>query len=192
MKQEELSRKRKEQMAASLKKLMAKKSLQKITIQELADDCGINRYTFYYHFQDIYDLLSWTLQQDAAALFYRSESSLTWVDRLRVFLHNIRENAPVYKCVLNSLAYETLRTMFSQEASQLVEAYLLDEKGNSQISGQYFSFLRDFYTSAFSGLLLEWIRRDLDLSEETIINYLSTILDGTVQTIIQRAEKEGL
>ena len=59
MKRNELSLHRKEQMAASLKKLMTRKNLGRITIQELADDCGINRYTFYYHFQDIYDLLAW-------------------------------------------------------------------------------------------------------------------------------------
>ena len=53
MKRNELSLHRKEQMAASLKKLMTRKNLGRITIQELADDCGINRYTFYYHFQDI-------------------------------------------------------------------------------------------------------------------------------------------
>ena len=46
MKRNELSLHRKEQMAASLKKLMTRKNLGRITIQELADDCGINRYTF--------------------------------------------------------------------------------------------------------------------------------------------------
>ena len=69
MKRNELSLHRKEQMAASLKKLMTRKNLGRITIQELADDCGINRYTFYYHFQDIYDLLSWTFRQDFEKLF---------------------------------------------------------------------------------------------------------------------------
>ena len=68
MKRNELSLHRKEQMAASLKKLMTRKNLGRITIQELADDCGINRYTFYYHFQDIYDLLSWTFRQDREAV----------------------------------------------------------------------------------------------------------------------------
>lgn len=69
MKRNELSLHRKEQMAASLKKLMTRKNLGRITIQELADDCGINRYTFYYHFQDIYDLLAWTFRQDFEKLF---------------------------------------------------------------------------------------------------------------------------
>lgn len=77
MKQEELSQKRKEQMAESLKKLMKQKSLQKITIQEITDDCGMNRYTFYYHFKDIYDLLSCVFHEEALSLIRKSDNCLT-------------------------------------------------------------------------------------------------------------------
>ena len=43
----------------SLKNLLLKKPLTKITINDIAEDCGINRMTFYYHFKDIYDLVEW-------------------------------------------------------------------------------------------------------------------------------------
>jgi len=39
-----------------LKKLLLQKPLTKITINDITDDCGISRMTFYYHFKDIYDL----------------------------------------------------------------------------------------------------------------------------------------
>ena len=45
---------------SSLKNLLLKKPLNKITINDIAEDCGINRMTFYYHFQDIRDLVEWT------------------------------------------------------------------------------------------------------------------------------------
>ena len=41
----------------ALKRLLLEKPLSKITIQDLADECGISRMTFYYHFKDIYDLV---------------------------------------------------------------------------------------------------------------------------------------
>ena len=40
MKQAELSYNRKRQLADSLKMLMVKKNLKKITVQEIADGCG--------------------------------------------------------------------------------------------------------------------------------------------------------
>ena len=40
----------------SLKRLLLKKPLDKITITDITTDCGISRMAFYYHFKDIYDL----------------------------------------------------------------------------------------------------------------------------------------
>ena len=53
----------KQLLANALKKKLNQKTLDKITVTELAEDCGVNRQTFYYNFQDIYDLLDWTLEQ---------------------------------------------------------------------------------------------------------------------------------
>ena len=45
-------------LADALKELMSKESLDEITVKRLSDMCGIKRQTFYYHFRDIYDLLT--------------------------------------------------------------------------------------------------------------------------------------
>ena len=47
-------------LEASLKKFLLKKPIDKITIRDLTDDCGISRMAFYYHFKDIYDLVEWS------------------------------------------------------------------------------------------------------------------------------------
>ena len=46
-------------LAQSLKKLLSTRKLDKITVKDIAEDCGVNRQTFYYYFRDIYDLLEW-------------------------------------------------------------------------------------------------------------------------------------
>ena len=47
-------------LVASLKNQLLKKPLDKVTISDITDDCGISRMTFYYHFKDIYDLVEWS------------------------------------------------------------------------------------------------------------------------------------
>lgn len=49
----------------SLKNLLLQKPLDKITISDITDDCGISRMTFYYHFKDIYDLVEWSCFEGA-------------------------------------------------------------------------------------------------------------------------------
>ena len=55
----------KQVLEESLKKLMLHKPLDKITIRDLTEDCGISRMAFYYHFKDIYDLVEWACLEDA-------------------------------------------------------------------------------------------------------------------------------
>ena len=60
-----MSQTTKRALEASLKKLLLQKPLNKITINDITEDCGVNRMTFYYHFKDIYDLVDWILVEDA-------------------------------------------------------------------------------------------------------------------------------
>ena len=54
----------KQNLEASLKKVMLQKPLDKITISDITSDCGISRMAFYYHFKDIYDLVEWSCVED--------------------------------------------------------------------------------------------------------------------------------
>src|SRR5574344_803707 len=65
-------------IAYALKELVQEKALNKITIQDIADKCGINRQTFYYHFQDIIDLVRWILISDAEKLVKGNKTYDTW------------------------------------------------------------------------------------------------------------------
>ena len=69
-------------LCQALKKKMAQKPLDKITIRELADDCGLKRQAFYYHFEDIYDLVRWMFQQEAVSLLRQHDGALLWQEGL--------------------------------------------------------------------------------------------------------------
>ena len=56
------------ELASALKTLMAQMPIDKITIRELAELSGIRRQNFYYHFDDIYDLMCWMFREEAISL----------------------------------------------------------------------------------------------------------------------------
>ena len=69
-------------LAAALKELMAQKPLNKITIHDLTECCGIRRQNFYYHFEDVYGLLRWTFEEEALSLLEQHEGALLWQEGL--------------------------------------------------------------------------------------------------------------
>lgn len=56
----------KQALEHALKSLLLKKPFHKITINDITEECGVSRMTFYYHFKDIYDLVEWSFIEDAA------------------------------------------------------------------------------------------------------------------------------
>lgn len=190
MKQNELSQRRKEQMAASLKKLMTKKSIQKISIQELADDCGMNRYTFYYHFQDIYDLLKWTFSRDFEMLFSDQKHCANWEEWLRIILQYLKDNAAFCKAAINSVGRDTLRDLCVNDLQYFMERMLKDIKGERSVPEDYLNFLASFYLEALCGILIQWILSDMNIPMESLIRYLHITLEKTLDSALTKAETE--
>ena len=81
----------------SLKNLLLKKPLTKITINDITEDCGINRMTFYYHFKDIYDLVEWSCLEDARKALEEKKTYDTWQQGFLQIFEAVLENKP--ECV---------------------------------------------------------------------------------------------
>ena len=93
----------KQALEASLKHMLLKKPLDKITIRDLTEDCGVSRMTFYYHFQDIYDLVEWACIHDAREALAGKKTYADWPEGLAQIFEAVLENKPF---VLN--AYRAL------------------------------------------------------------------------------------
>jgi AcrR family transcriptional regulator len=70
---------------------LKEKPFEKITIHEITADCGVARMTFYYHFQDIYDLLDYIIEEKLRASVSRAFTYETWQDDYLAVFHTILE-----------------------------------------------------------------------------------------------------
>ena len=52
------------ELANAFKELSKKKPMNKITVNDLIKYCQLNRNTFYYHFEDIHDLINWMFNEE--------------------------------------------------------------------------------------------------------------------------------
>ena len=83
-------------LAAALKKRLTLTTLDKITIQQLVDDAEVSRKTFYYHFQDVYDLLEWLLIDEGKRVLEGNTTADTWQKGLGNVLEYLQNNRGLF------------------------------------------------------------------------------------------------
>ena len=86
----------KEKIAAAVKSLMRQKSIRKITVQDIMDETGMKRQSFYYHFQDIYNVIEWICSRE---LIYKIdvEQETSFEEWLRDLMETIEADRCFYK-----------------------------------------------------------------------------------------------
>ena len=93
----------KKALEVSLKKLLKEKPFDKITIADLTGDCGISRMTFYYHFQDIYELAEWVCIEDGKQALKDKKTYDTWQEGMIQVFEAVLENKPFIANIYRSV-----------------------------------------------------------------------------------------
>ena len=137
-------------LEASLKKLLLERPLDKITVTDIAEDCGINRMTFYYHFRDIYDLVEWACQEDARRILDGKRTYTTWQEGFRRILDGLIDNRPFILNVYRSVRREQVETFLFQVTHGLLMGVVEELDPRGEVREEDKAFLADFYKYAFS------------------------------------------
>ncbi len=88
-----MGRDTKQKLLDSFIELAKKKPLDKITVKQISDNCGVTSQTFYNHFSDKYDLIIWAYKERVNNLLYEfEEGNLTWRQVIHGFLDGYEVN----------------------------------------------------------------------------------------------------
>jgi probable dihydroxyacetone kinase regulator len=83
-------------LSETLKKILQEKSLDKVTVVDIVETSAINRQTFYYHFQDKYELLVWIYFNELFAPNMEDISLENWDEKLGAILTQMQEEKKFY------------------------------------------------------------------------------------------------
>ena len=170
----------------SLKKLLLQKPLNKITINDITEDCGINRMTFYYHFKDIYDLIEWSLLEDAKKALEGQRTYDTWQQGFLQIFEMVLDNKPFITNVYHSISREQVELYLYRLTYDLLFGVVEEQSAGMSVRAEDKQFIADFYKYAFVGIMLDWVRRDMQEDPQQIIDRLSTLLHGNIAQALSR------
>ncbi|HPR78109.1 MAG TPA: TetR/AcrR family transcriptional regulator [Candidatus Limiplasma sp.] len=170
----------------SLKRMLLRKPLDRITISDITEDCGISRMTFYYHFKDIYDLVEWACEEDAARALDGKKTCDTWQQGFLKIFEAVTDNRPFILNVYHSVNREQVERYLYRLTYGLIIGVVEEKARGLNVSEADKRFIADFYKYGFVGLMLDWIRSDMKEEPAAIVERLDTLIRGDTDLALSR------
>lgn len=175
----------KQALEASLKRLLLQKPLTKITIADITEDCGVSRMTFYYHFQDIYDLVEWACFEDASRALDGKKTYATWQEGFLNIFEAVLENKPFILNAYRCISREQMERFLYQLTYGLIRGVVEEQSRGTAISEEDKSFIAEFYKYSFVGVMLDWIRQGMTADPRVLTEKISAAMRGSIANAIR-------
>ena len=176
----------KKAIEASLKNLLLKKPFDKITINDIAEDCGISRMTFYYHFKDIYDLVEWACEEDAKKILEGKDDYKTWTQGFLNLFEEVLKNKPFILNVYRSVGREQVENYLYKIVYDLLLNVVEEKEQGMTVRDEDKELIADFYKYAFVGLMLDWVKNGMKEDPHKIVKKVEFLLSGSLSVSLER------
>lgn len=175
-------------ISGALKQLMIQKPLERITVAEIMDTCGMRRQYFYYYFTDIYDLLRWTFEKEALELLQQQQSVSPWQNGFLHLFQYINQNRAVCLCALDSLGKESLKRLLEADVSSIVDRAVRQaavENGLSAHSPEV-EVVICLVTIMMAGAVESWLRGELTQTPEELTRRIDMMFQDYIRGVALR------
>ncbi|MBR6404306.1 MAG: TetR/AcrR family transcriptional regulator C-terminal domain-containing protein [Eubacterium sp.] len=142
-------------IADSLKELTSEKTFDKISVKDISEKCGINRQTFYYHFEDKFALLEWIYKTDLFDANMEGIDFDNWGEKFYQTLTAMKNDKAFYVNTINHTENYIHRYITEQTQTVFQKAIdILDER--KAVDEVQREFIAKFFAYGVTGMVIEW------------------------------------
>ncbi len=155
----------------------------KITVSSLVKRCGISPNTFYYHYEDIYDLLEKWL----AVWLDQFTPKEDWRINAKALLHTCQENGALVENILNYLSKEQIeQALFSNNDDDIFYLFVKNSAEDMNISEEKKRNIAAFCRYAVIGFFLRFIWNHSSQDVDTVVNDLDIYIRCFVKAALEK------
>lgn len=150
--------KTKKRIASALKELMQSASFERITVSDISEKCNIHRQTFYYHFQDRYELLDWLIFNELIIPFVTDFSMENMYDKLYNMFSTMLGDKKFYQSALKINSDDLTRYISRVATEQFTDLVrtLEEKKGIESYDKESDIVIAEFFGYGISGVVMNW------------------------------------
>ena len=163
-------------IAYEFKDLLKEKSFNKITVNDIAKKCNINRQTFYYHFQDIQDLVEWICVEETNKILNSNSNCKTWQEKFLSIFNLIYEEKIFVVNIYHSVSLEILRKNLYNMVYPIMYEEIDRMSKENKYNKEDIIFVTNFYKYAFVEIVLNWVEEGMKEEPKIIVDKVSKLV----------------
>lgn len=164
--------------------LLKYNSLDKITIKDIIENTEVNRNTFYYYFDDIFDLIDQIFKEELQRILSETATDSSFYEEYERTAEIILNHKAAIVHIYNSRSREILHKYIWEATNAFVERFVRKEAENYPISEDGIAFIIYFYSSAISGNTMRWIEDGMKTYRDDFLKIMSTSFESTIKDMI--------
>ncbi|MBS6534439.1 TetR-like C-terminal domain-containing protein [Peptoniphilus harei] len=170
-------------------KLLNKKSLHNITVTEIAKQCKIERKTFYYHYENLPQLVKEIFDEELEDVIEEFNETLSWEESFISATKFILENKKVVKHMYESDYKVELEKYIFSISGEIMRKYVRRVAKDTKAQEIDIKLIAFFYQCALSSSLVEWVATDMKTDPKIVARRLGKLMDGNILESLKRSEK---
>ncbi len=147
----------------SFVKLAGAKPVNKITVRDIVEDCGISRNSFYYHFEDIPSLVNAIIVEKADRIISENAENASLGDCLEAVANFVLDNKKAALNMYRSVSRDVFEHYLMNICRHVVRTYasaVLDSDG-SGFSQEDREIMLRYYSAELFGQVIDWLSHGL-------------------------------
>lgn len=169
-------------------KLLDKKKLDKITVTELAQKCQIERKTFYYHYENLEQLIKVIFESELDVIIEEFNENLSWEDSFILAASFILENKRAIRHIYFSDYKANLEKYVYSMAGEVIIKYVKHISKETRAKDIDINLISYFYQCALSSALIQWIATNMKTDPVVITKRIGKLMDGNILLSLKRSE----
>lgn len=170
--------------------LLNQKPLTQITVKMVVEECGINRNSFYYHYQDLPALIEEMVREETDRII----NSYPIIDSAEPTVLAIVDFASKNKKAILNIYNSVNRDIFEQYLWKVCD-YIVDSYGQTLLIGKVINdsdkeILARFFRCECFGFIIEWLDRKMKNDVQKDISRFCELYRGMIDEMIARCIKE--
>lgn len=161
----------KEVLAASLENILERKSFEKTTVEDIINECGVSRTTFYRHFTDKYELMNWVYKNHVDNFNKANPEISSWRNMVLDVCHFIDGKQNYFGHIVRFTGQNSFNDFLFGYSVRYCEDRLQKAAGYQRVPEEMI-ISAEMYVAGTEHALLDWIKSDYRLPPEKFSNLL--------------------